>query len=272
MKLRCALLTLPLLLSGCVIHIDGSYACDSADYEQHETLVLDSAGLTAFKVDAGAGRLDIIGEPGRDTISVEAVLYSTGPEADEHEFGLEQQGSTAVLTATQTNMMSCGRQSPHINMVVKVPAELDLNVDDGSGALEIVGMAGKLTIEDGSGNLVIDGGQQLTLDDGSGDARIRNIQGDANIEDGSGNLWISKVGGNLEVEDGSGDLEVTEVGGYARVDDGSGNLSVEAVQGPVTVDDGSGDIRIRQTGGFTLLEGGSGGLSVENVNGPVTLN
>ncbi|MBY5992442.1 DUF4097 family beta strand repeat-containing protein [Ferrimonas balearica] len=265
------MLALPLLLSGCVIHLDGS-SCQSADYQTEEVLLLSASDLRRFEVKADAGQLLIFGEPGRSEISVEATLYSTGPEAEDHDFRLERRGDTAVLTATQHSTMGCWRDSPRIDLVVKAPAGLDLTVDDGSGDLEILGMTGALSVEDGSGNLVIDGGSRLVLDDGSGDARVRNVTGSATIEDGSGNLWVSRIGGDLEVDDGSGDLAIVEVAGAARIEDGSGNLSVEKVDGVVTVDDGSGDIRVRHVGGFTLVEGGSGQLSLKEVTGPVSLN
>ncbi|MBY6224262.1 DUF4097 domain-containing protein [Ferrimonas balearica] len=271
MTRRLSVLLLPLLLSGCVIHVDGT-ACSSADYESNQAVQLDGAGLTALQVNAEAGRLEIIGDPAQNNIAVEAVLYSSGPEADEHQFSLVRQGDVAVLTATQNSQFGCWNDSPHIDMVVRVPAGLALEVEDGSGDMTLHGMTAPLNIDDGSGSLTINGGQTLRLVDGSGDTWVEGIAGNATVEDGSGSLRLSKMGGDVRVDDGSGDLTISDVAGQVEVSDGSGSLVVESVQGNVTVDDGSGDIRIRQTGGFTLIEGGSGGLSVSDVNGPVTLN
>ncbi|MBY5921647.1 DUF4097 family beta strand repeat-containing protein [Ferrimonas balearica] len=270
MNCRYALLTLPLFLSGCVVHL-GPGSCTGADYVTEETLELTASDLSRLKVMAEAGDIRIEGEPGRDTIRVDAKIYQSEPGANEHDFRLLSDGNTAHLYATQSYSAGCWSNTPRIDMVVKVPAEMALDLEDGSGELVILGMAGTLNVVDGSGDLTIDGGQELVLNDGSGDARISNIQGNVEVDDGSGELWLSAIGGDLTLDDGSGDLSVQQVAGRVTIEDGSGDLSVEQVEGMVTVDDGSGDIQVRQTGGFNLIDGGSGGLSLEQVNGSVTL-
>jgi len=133
---------------------------------------------------------------------------------------------------------------------VEVP-QIDQDMDWGNGRyarldLEIViplGMAAK--VQDGSGDLTIEGAGDLELTDGSGSITLRNIGGRLTIEDGSGEIDIQQVAGLVTIRDGSGSITVSDVDGDVRVPlDGSGNIEVERVRGDLTVAvKGSGSIR-----------------------------
>ena len=70
----------------------------------------------------------------------------------------------------------CGSTTPRINfrtrvinLTVRVPKNMDVEVDDGSGEVKIAQINGNIQI-----------------DDGSGEINIRDIRGDVGIDDGSG--------------------------------------------------------------------------------------
>ncbi|MBY0416531.1 MAG: DUF4097 domain-containing protein [Pararheinheimera sp.] len=241
-----------LLLSACVIHVGNSSAAEDLKYEQRQ-LQLSAAGLSELKAETEAGDLKIIAVKGISQIEVTADLYSS--EDRPFTLSLEKQGSAAVLKAVGGSCVGiCTGSSAYADLVVKVPAELALALEDGSGDISIEGLSTDLLIEDGSGNLTVQGGRNLVL------------------EDGSGNVGITQLSGNLTVEDGSGDLLIQQVTGAVVVEDGSGDIDIQQVKGMVSVNDGSGDIRVQQTGGFTLLDDGSGELKIDQINGPVSLN
>lgn len=241
-----------LLLSACVIHVGHSVAADDLKYEQRQ-LQLSAAGLTELKAETEAGDLKIIGVKGSTQIELVADLYSS--EDRPFTLSMEKQGSAAVLKAVGSSCVGiCTGSSAYADLVVKVPAELALTLDDGSGNINIEGLSSDLVISDGSGNLTVQGGNNLVL------------------EDGSGNASLTQLSGNLTVEDGSGAVFIQQVAGTVVVDDGSGDIDIQQVKGMVSVSDGSGDIRVQQTGGFTLLDDGSGELKIDQINGPVSLN
>lgn len=143
-----------------------------------------------------------------------------------------------------------------LDLVVQMPAGIPVRVKNGSGSISIKGVAG------------------VDIEDGSGSIELVDIQGDVRIDDGSGSLSLSGVTGNVWIEDGSGSIEVRQVGGSLTVEeDGSGSIAVESVQGDVIImDDGSGSIDVREVGGdFTVDEDGSGDLEFSGVKGRVTL-
>ncbi|EGM76388.1 hypothetical protein Rhein_3450 [Rheinheimera sp. A13L] len=241
-----------LLLSACVIHVGHSSATENLQHEQRQ-LQLSAAGLSELKAETEAGDLKIVGVKGASQIEVTADIYSS--DSRPFTLSLEKQGSAAVLKAVGSSCFGiCTGSSAYADLVVTMPAELALALEDGSGDIHIEGLSSDLVIEDGSGNLTVQGGRHLVL------------------EDGSGNVSLTQLSGNVTVEDGSGDLFIQQVAGTVLVEDGSGDIDIQQVKGMVTISDGSGDIRVQQAGGFTLLEDGSGELKIDQINGPVSLN
>ncbi len=240
------------LLSACVIHVGHSAAAEDLKHQQRQ-LELNAAGLTELKAETEAGDLKMIGVKGLTQIEVTADLYSS--EDRPFTLSLEKQGSAAVLKAIGSSCTGiCTGSSAYADLVVKVPAELALILNDGSGDIRIEGLSSDLVISDGSGNLTVQGGNNLVLEDGSGDASLTQLSGNLTVEDGSGDLFIRQVAGTVLVEDGSGDVDIQQV------------------KGMVSVSDGSGDILVQQAGGFSLLDDGSGELKMDQINGPVSLN
>ncbi|MAD73652.1 MAG: hypothetical protein CML20_02410 [Rheinheimera sp.] len=237
------------LLSGCVIYVGNGHAGD----RQHEqrNLTLDAINLSELVADTGAGKLEIIGEEGRQTIDLQASIYYY--DSEDIRLSLVSSGNDAVLEAGFANSFTSGN-SPYMDVVVKVPARLALTLEDGSGDAEIRGLQGNLNIEDGSGNLTIEGGNNAKVVDGSGDLYISQLRGNLTLEDGSGSAYVENIQGKVTVEDGSGDLQISQIGGL------------------VTIDDGSGDINVDGAGGLTILDGGSGSLNINAINGPVNIN
>ncbi|SNY60457.1 hypothetical protein SAMN06297280_0098 [Arsukibacterium tuosuense] len=242
-------ITAAVLLSGCVIYVGNGHAGDRLHEER--SLSLSGADISQLVADTGAGKLEIIGEEGRELIELQASIYYY--DSDDIRLSLIRRGNDAVLEAGFASGLYSGN-SPYIDVVVKVPARLALTLDDGSGDAEIRGLQGDLNIEDGSGALRISGGNNATVVDGSGD------------------LFIARLSGNLTLEDGSGDADIRQVQGNVTVEDGSGDLNISDIGGVVTIDDGSGDINVNGAGGLTILDSGSGGLKINAINGPVKIN
>ncbi|WP_213999209.1 DUF4097 family beta strand repeat-containing protein [Arsukibacterium sp.] len=249
MKSEILSITAAVLLSGCVIYVGNGHAGDRLHEER--SLSLSGADISQLVADTGAGKLEIIGEEGRELIELQASIHYY--DSEDIRLSLVRRGNDAVLEAGFASGVYNGN-SPYIDVVVKVPARLALTLDEGSGDTDIRGLTGDLTIEDGSGTLRIQGGNN------------------ANITDGSGNLFISQLSGSLVVEDGSGDTDIRQVQGRVTVEDGSGDLNISDIGGVVTIDDGSGDINVNGAGGLTILDSGSGGLKINAINGPVNIN
>jgi len=235
------------LLSGCIVVATPSHA----DTHQRKQLTLDASSLSELDIDAGAGSLEVRGQSGLSEIRVTADIYTDSKYRDHYELSLTEAGDTANLVAK--NKSTSGfwvGSSPRIDLVVHVPDEMTLDIDDGSGDMRVTGISASVNISDGSG-----------------DIEVEQLHGDLKIDDGSGEMELSDIRGNLTIDDGSGNIYAKNITGSAVFEDGSGDLTVKKVSGNVTVDDGSGDISVQDAGGLTILETGSGGLSVKGVEG-----
>ncbi len=85
------------------------------------------------------------------------------------------------------------------------------------------------------------------------------------VHDGSGSMSVADISGAIDVEDGSGSITMTNVGGEVQIIDGSGSISVAGVGGDISIDDGSGSIRVREVAGSVVIDDGSGSINVSDV-------
>jgi hypothetical protein len=241
------------LTTACVIHVGGGEK-RKADIELTESLSLSSAGIEELVIDNGAGKIEISGDDSISEIQVEAYIITSKDVT--YRLELEKTGPRAYLVAKHDsyNGFWIG-DSPKIDITVKVPSNMSLDIDDGSG---------EITINNVAGNALID--------DGSGDITVSNLSGSLKIEDGSGDMELTNIGGPIDIDDGSGSIYVTKVSGDLSIEDGSGDMYASIIAGKVTVDDGSGDIEIESAGGFELIESGSGGLKIKDIKGVVNID
>ncbi len=231
-------------------------------HEIRKTMSLPSAGIEILDVNAGAGSLTVAGKTGIDTIDVLAVIRVTGIRdkdldsflEDRMELSLKATAGRAVLVAEfRQRAFSLFGRDARIDLEVSLPRGLALDIDDGSGGMDIENMAAAVRVDDGSGDIILKG-----------------IEGDVQIDDSSGDIRIEGIIGALDIDDSSGGIDARNVSGDVLVDDGSGSMTIRHVGGKVTVSDGSGSIDIGDVGGDVHLRSvGSGGVNVSNVKGRV---
>jgi hypothetical protein len=214
-----------------------------SDYEESRELTLDASGISKLEIKAGAGSLEVSGSADADSITVTALIQVPGEKEEKAKkiiesdlvLTLERQGDAAVLNGYFESGGWGWGESPGVRLEVQVPGRVGLDVDDGSGSIE-----------------------------------IRDISGDIDIEDGSGSLQMTNVGGDIRIEDGSGSVTVEGVGGDISITDGSGSITVRDVRGSVVVDDGSGSINVTDVDADLIIEDdGSGSLNFAGINGRV---
>ena len=252
------------ILSGCIVVASSAHA----DIHQKKELTLTASALKTLDIEAGAGGLIIQGSDQAIDIIVSADIYTSSKSKSEYEFDLSDSGSTAFLVAKTSSSGTWVGQSPRIDLVITVPTNMMLKINDGSGEIDIANIKGTINLTDGSGSLSISNVRNdVNVIDGSGKITLNNVTGNVAIDDGSGDINLSDIAGDLLIEDGSGSIFARGVGGNADINDGSGDLTVKQVTGIITLDDGSGDIDIEDAGGLKIIDSGSGGLKVSNVKG-----
>lgn len=243
-----AVFTVGVSLTGCIINVNAAGMPDLG--HQQRELVLESQDIEELIAETGAGSLEIIGVEGLTQIKLVADIYSN--DDSKVILTLEKKANKAKLKA-DFEQESFNNYSPYIDLKLQVPAGLALDIDDGSGAILINKMTADIKVKDGSGELVIHGGNNVSIDDGSGA------------------IEVTQLNGNLAITDGSGAITVTDIKGNITIDDGSGEIAVANVQNTVSITDGSGDINVINTKGLSILAAGSGDVTFDKIDGPVSM-
>jgi hypothetical protein len=227
-----------MLLAG-ALGLAGPAAADDCNHEARRDERLDADGVQTLKVIARAGSLRVDGLQGAAAITVRGTACAGRQSAlDDIQVKVRRSGSSATVEAVlpEDTFNWLGGQA-RLDLVLEVPSGVALEVEDGSGSIQ-----------------------------------IRNVAA-ARVHDGSGEMVIEQVAGEVRVTDGSGSIEVRDAGSVVIDEDGSGSISVSGVRGSVLVrDDGSGSISVRDVAGdFTVEDDGSGGISHTAVHGRVRI-
>lgn len=237
MKKEIALLAILIFSVSCVYSFETSY-------ETTKNLNLSVEGIDTFEIDSGAGSLEIRGIDGLEEIEVTAEIIVKGKSEKRREefieknmkLSLKKKGNKAILVSgfKESSLFSSFRQKV-INLTVKMPKNLDLDIDDGSGGINIEDLTGDLKVDDGSGSIDIENIKgNVNIHDGSGDIEVRDVSGDVSVNDGSGSIHVQYVEGSVTVSDGSGSISVNDVEKDVHIkNDGSGSVNIENVKGRV---------------------------------------
>lgn len=212
-------------------------------YTEDRDLQLDADGIEALEIDAGAGSLDVIGDDGIDSIQVKATIRVPDQKSEKAQkiiasnltLSLEEVRGRAILKAFFEDGSWGWGDSPSVDVEVRMPERLMLEIDDSSGSLTVVNVDADVLIEDGSGSIKVEQVASVVIDDGSGSIKVVDVARDVSIEDGSGSISVNRVGGSVLIDDGSGGIDVDDVErDLTIVDDGSGSLNATNVRGTVT--------------------------------------
>jgi DUF4097 and DUF4098 domain-containing protein YvlB len=239
----------------------------------------DASGLASVAFALGSSDVVVEGVPGLAKVEVrgKACASDQGWLAG---LTVDQQRAGDRLTITPhedraSNWSWFGSSYAYIELRVRVPAKLGVDIESRSGDAEVQGVAalefdassgdlqvghiaGPLTIEVSSGDVTgEDIGAVEVRRTSSGDINLRDVHGDAKVaRAGSGDLHFDRVGGNVEI----GSV-------------GSGDVSVGHVDRDVSIDSiGSGDVSVDNVGGsFTLRSRGSSDVHHHDVRGKVSV-
>ena len=152
-----------------------------------------------------------------------------------------------------------------IDYEIVVPEGTSLDVNTGSGDLEISGVGARVEVTTGSGDIELsDIGGEVEARTGSGDIEAENIAGSFEANSGSGSVELSQTAeGDVSVATGSGDIELTGL----RVGTGSGDIEVDGEPlGEWSLASSSGGISIRLPRGFGFdldVETSSGDIEID---------
>ena len=256
---------------------------DDCRFSAERALDIDAAGLSTLHLDTSAGDLDVRAEAGLARIEVRGRACHSD-EAGLAGIQLQQQRSgqqatvSVVIPDAGSNSGLFGNHHAYMDVRVRMPAGVRLDLRDSSGDLSVEGLRAGLELTDSSGDIELeDIGGGIEIADSSGDIEARRITSDLTVRsDSSGDIDIAGVEGNVLVrEDSSGEIDVRDVTGDAEVGrDSSGDITFDTIGGSARVGaDGSGGIRANQVrGDFTVeRKSNADGIRHSGVGGRVNV-
>jgi len=257
---------------------------DDCDFRAERSLDVDPKGLSLFKLDTGAGDLVVEGVPGLAKIEIRGKACASEEDVLAG-IQLFQQREGAISTVGTKipdeghDWSLFGSHYAYMDVRVRMPSGLKLDLRDSSGDLEVSGLTNGLDLKDSSGDILLhDLVGTVNVTDTSGDINVHGISGDFTVlSDSSGDINVDDVKGSAVVEeDSSGDITLKHVTGDARVDrDSSGDINlIDIGRDAVVGADGSGDIVADDVkGNFTVGAKSSSGGEIRHhgVAGKVTL-
>lgn len=212
------------------------------EYTAQRNATLSTRGARRIDVIAKAGLLRIEGREGTSEVRVRGTARASSRSLlNEIRLVAEARDGGVYIEADipdRDRGWNDDDDRQALDLVIEVPSTIPLEVEDGSGDLDIRNV-GPLDLTDGSGEAIIEGvSGRLRVKDGSGELRITDVRGDLEVEDGSGEIEIRKVRGEVDVRnDGSGELRIDEVGRSVHVGSkGSGAVGVSHVGGDLVID------------------------------------
>lgn len=235
---------------------------DDCAFRAERKLDIDANGLDTLNLAVGAGDLDIKGVPGLARIEVRGKACASDEaklatlQLTQRREGKTAFAATEIPDSSGVNLF--GSNYAYIDVEVRMPQALALELRDSSGDIEIAGLRKGIDLTDSSGDIDLrDIAGAVRVRDTSGDIEADGVDGDFTVEaDSSGDIEIRNVRGDAYVRnDSSGDVKFRHVSGRARIDnDSSGDIVFDDIGGDASVgNDSSGDVRAdRVRGAFTV--------------------
>ena len=161
-----------------------------------------------------------------DTIKVEAIQH--GGARGDYQVNVEHMGDVVRIDESAGNWF-CLFCSRGISYRIEVPKSADASLQTTSGAIDINGLAGAVTLASTSGDIHAD-----------------DLAGGLTVNTTSGEVRLSSIHGRLQVETISGDVQLSDgaVNG-ATVSTTSGEIGLDGVNGELQISTISGDISVR---------------------------
>jgi hypothetical protein len=221
-------------------------------------------------INNGLGRVAIRrGESNAITVAATKRASGFGINPEQMQVFYNQRGDTlGISTQVNWNILQFGLRSIHFE--ITVPENCDVQLDNGSGRVQVEGTSGDIRLRTGSGRIEARNLQgQIALKTGSGGIKISDLRGQVDVITGSGGIESYGLQGQIALKTGSGRITMqrSQLAGASRVTTGGGGITFDGTldpQGETLMKTGGGGIvlRLPSNAAFSLdAKTGSGGVA-----------
>jgi len=154
------------------------------------------------------------------------------------------------------------KRSGSVDVTVELPEGSSLRADTGVADFRCDGRLGDVEVKTGVGNVHLDQTGALRLRSGAGRLALEEASGNAEIVT-AGDITIGAVAGDADVKNINGKTWISRVGGSVKVRSANGEVTIGDAGRDVTVKTANGDIRLGQVArGSAIVETASGGIEI----------
>jgi DUF4097 and DUF4098 domain-containing protein YvlB len=130
-------------------------------------------------------------------------------------------------------------------LTVRVPLRSDVVIGTASGAVELQGELGNVSVTTASGHIRADDVASIDARTASGSLEVQTSRGNARLKTGGSRVRLHTVDGELRVATISGKVQIEHASALVSIRTVSGDVDLElAATGGATVETISGDVRI----------------------------
>jgi DUF4097 and DUF4098 domain-containing protein YvlB len=208
------------------------------------------SGHTTLVVRNDSGYVHIHSVNNTSTVVVQETEHAYGLFNDTQNAPVEfSQDSNMITISRSGNFSWLGGHSTDID--ITVPNAIDVNVDDGSGDVEVADVNGSVMAKVGSGSVA-----------------LTDITGPVNIKAGSGSLTLNNITGpTISADTDSGAIHAQNIRGQLTFSIGSGSINIDQgqISGNSTLKTDSGGINVNGSldpSGSYIIKTGSGGVTL----------
>jgi hypothetical protein len=261
-------------------HLRGNRA--SADLTTTASHPVDS-GITELRLGLRSPEITVIGED-RTDIATEMRVQSTGYDDNEAQqlakatvLKVDRGGPRIVMSI---NYPRNARQT--VQLMVKVPARLQVTVDSNSGKLAVRGVSGvkidqrgdtglesiegRITGSQRGGKLVVKDAGSMKITASGSDVRLERIRGEASLSLRSGELEASDLVGPVDIDANGAEVKLEKLEsatGMIRINASSGSVWLKGLRTEARLDVRSADVDVVLDRAAPLAIYSEGGSPVE---------
>jgi hypothetical protein len=225
-----------------------SYTGNQNKYRAGKTLALtvEHVAGTPVLVDTRNGRIEVVAEPERGDVSVEAHFQCRGrtqQEADERlaAMNLDVSRDAGRRLVVKPAFGARHRGGDGASISIKIPDASGVDLDTSNGRVTAQGLAGDLVIDTSNGRI-----------------NVTDHDGSAHVDTSNGRILLTNVHGPVEADTSNGAIRLS------LAHDQSGPIDLDTSNGSITVEVGQG------FNGIVIFDASNGSVHVNDEAGRVS--
>ena len=198
------------------------------DFELLNTFNVPTSSGQTLDVTTDAGSVKVT--KGSSSSTVVVKVYGDDVTKDRVDYSAGSYSSGVKVTGKVKDQYRDSHEGWNIKLKfeIEVPADYDVTVKTGGGAISIEDVDGTKMIKTGGGAIKIGNTNgRIEVNTGGGAVKIENNTGDISINTGGGAVRLDGFSGNVEINTGGGSVSMNGSNGKIDVTTGGGSIALD---------------------------------------------